>query len=1511
MHIPTFFSRSLIKAWVGLWAGATALAITHTAQATEPFQTPLFLVSQVKPITMLNMSRDHQLYFKLYDDYSDIIDMRTTVGGVANPNYGKSDGDGDGIADGVADTTYTHVFDYYGYFDSYKCYTYSTTDNRFNPVSFSSNKYCNTAPATGQWSGNFLNWASMTRVDAIRKILYGGMRSTDTTSLSVLERAYLPTDAHSFAKYYGGSDLPQLTPFTANISGNALTTGITICNTSTPGTAGYSQVATSAVGALPLLRVARGNYSLWASNERWQCRWAAAITAENLTEVSTTDSQGVVTVEVTEENTDHGTNGNNSAFSGITAYSDSPIDADKLGTGYAAGEYVARVAVCVTGLLAMNSEQNNEKCVGYNNDTVYKPTGLLQEYATTQHFGLITGSYGKNKSGGVLRKQVGVITDEINSNGIFQLPSDGKSIIKTLDSLRIYGYRYGKGLGIYHADSHTVNTPSNAQDDGCVWGQSSFADGQCVNWGNPQAEIYLEALRYLSGATAPQFDSDDSAFISGLDRVATWVDPITPAPAGNYCAPINIVQFDASVNSYDADGLTNVPSSLGSIDDATNLIGTTENIHNNTFFVGEHGTEDKDQLCTPKLITSLASVKGGCPDAPRLEGSYKIAGLAYKARSTGIGSDRQKVKTYGVSLAAAVPNVVVPVPGSSTNKVTILPACRNTEPDPDGNCAIVDFKVVSQSTVNGVSSGRLYVNWEDTEQGGDYDQDMWGVIDYTVTSNSLTVTTNVIASSTPHAMGFGYVVGGTTTDGFYVHSGINGFSGGDCNGCNVSDAATETIFTVGTSTAKLLDPALKFAAKWGGWNDKRNATTGALESQLPAEIQALSAGTYFKVVDPRLLEESLRKVFDALSRTGSSTTVASNSTRIDSDTNIFQALFDSRDWSGRLQAFPINADGSLNANQMQWNTDNTLQPNTTRNIYTYNGSSVAALTPSNFDNAPLLLKSALQLTSETDDVKARLRFRWLLGQAVPELRSRSYVMGDIINSDPAYAGANNQRYNLLPTDYGSATYEDYLLGTEVTTDSPGKAERTKAVFVGANDGMLHAFNAANGQELFAFIPRGVYSKLAGLSRTDYQHTFTVDGPIYVGDVYINHNGVKTWRTLVGGTLGAGGRGAYLLDVTDVLAGTTNEPRVVFDIYAEDTSLTYRNDLGYSTSKMLIVPTAGGTWSAIFGNGTGSVNGTAKLITIDVETPTTSKVIATNTTTANGLSGVALLPNGDGVSTYAYAGDVKGNMWKFDLTSSNRGSWTVDADGDPLIKVIDAEGGEQPITGTPTLGRNAKKMAGSGSNTTPSVMVYFGTGSYSEIADLSSTAVQSIYAIADTNKQILLTESNRSDKLKEKVIATETATLRTVDPDATVMSNNTESFAVEWDDFEGWYLDLKYENAAKGERVIAKPLLLFDRLIVNTFIPEPYQCSNGGSGWLMELTGVGDRFIGLTVLKNNKNQRLLEPIIGDLLPIMSGEQVFIVGSSLTSDLDNLGSALEVFEGQAGAGSRGRMSWRQIK
>jgi type IV pilus assembly protein PilY1 len=303
------------KIQLGFASLCMTFGLVHNAYAA-PAQIPLFQSNAVKPIMMLNMSKDHQMYFKVYDDYSDIT----------NPTGG--------LPDGVPDTTYVTKYEYYGYFDGKKCYQYNAT-GYFEPVALATttDHYCTSG--ANQWSGNFLNWASMTRIDAIRKILYGGYRSTDTATATILERAFIPQDAHAFAKFYDGSDINRLTPFTVPYLQATSATGISICNvTGADTTTGNDASQNNA--RPPLLRVAKGNYSLWASNESRQCQWDAA------------------------------SNANVPLNSGINAYDVAPASnsADKLtaSASYGPGEYIARIKVCVPNYLEDECKQYS-KCI--------------------------------------------------------------------------------------------------------------------------------------------------------------------------------------------------------------------------------------------------------------------------------------------------------------------------------------------------------------------------------------------------------------------------------------------------------------------------------------------------------------------------------------------------------------------------------------------------------------------------------------------------------------------------------------------------------------------------------------------------------------------------------------------------------------------------------------------------------------------------------------------------------------------------------------------------------------------------------------------------------------------------------------------------------------------------------------------------------------------------------------------------------------------------------------------
>jgi type IV pilus assembly protein PilY1 len=158
------------------------------------------------------------------------------------------------------------------------------------------------------------------------------------------------------------------------------------------------------------------------------------------------------------------------------------------------------------------------------------------------------------------------------------------------------------------------------------------------------------------------------------------------------------------------------------------------------------------------------------------------------------------------------------------------------------------------------------------------------------------------------------------------------------------------------------------------------------------------------------------------------------------------------------------------------------------------------------------------------------RLKWLRGDKSNELpdgpfRTRNKVLGDIVNSDPVYVAVSNFGYDRLPD--GTAGKDTYTSFREQNLPD-GIRNRRKMLYIGANDGMLHAFDALTGEEIFAYVPQGVFDNLASLSDPDYTHKYFVDGTAHVGDAYIN----DTWRTILVGTTGAGGRSVFALDITD-------------------------------------------------------------------------------------------------------------------------------------------------------------------------------------------------------------------------------------------------------------------------------------------------------------------------------------------------------------------------------------------
>jgi len=1365
-----------------------------------PAQVPLFLVQSAEPLVMINMSNDHQLFYKAYDDWSDVDE------------------------DGTVDTTYNHGIDYFGYFDSYKCYDYDATNQRFVPQAVSGNKYCN--GVSGAWSGNFLNWATMTRIDTVRKILYGGARSTDSASQTVLERAYLPGDAHSFAKYFKdtGGAIGKLTPWTVS--------EITICNT-TYAADGDSENRTEP----PLIRVAAGNFSLWAANERYQCHWNNK--SELQSDIFNSPNPGT-------------NNGNDPATTGLNAAADNPDwTTNRLGDG----DYVVRVEACVSGLVG------TEKCKGYPSGNL-KPIGLLQEYGDdgATHFGLLTGSYAKNKSGGTLRKNIGPIADEINitTDGTFKTPPSAGNIIGNLSALRISGYDHDPGY---------YNT-----SDSCSWGLGSFSNGHCTNWGNPQSEIYLESLRYLAGASSPNFNANDTAFVNNLISASSWVDPLTN---NNYCAPVRIIQFNASVTSYDNDELSGTSdlAAIGSVTDWTNKVGATngENISGNEFFIGNGTTPTTlDGICTAKTLTALSDAEGLCPEAPRLEGSFDIAGLAYYAHTTSIRTDLVdsdnntadvKVDTYGVTLSPAVPKIEVPVPGGS-GSITILPACRNESVG--GNCAIVDFKVVKPHQEYPVGSGNyighFYVNWEDSEQGGDYDQDMAGTLSYSVNATSITVTTNVFADSTPNKMGFGYIISGTTQDGFHTHSGINYFTAYTdptavltCSDaaidCETGQPPTSVTYSVGSSTASLLKDPLWYAAKWGGFTEDEKNVNG--RPDLAYEWDENGDGmpdNYFFARNPGQLNDQLASVFQAVWETSSASAVVANSVSFQSTTRIYQARFDSKKWTGQLLSFPLDvATGAVLT--AEWDAGVLVSAqdyDTEREILTWDPSATGGI-PFRWADLTASQQGLLHINpaTATGDGLGEERLEYLRGNQYLELsagnggsfRNRDSLLGDNVNSSPAVVGVPNMDYvdtlESTSTTNPNNLYSTFVAANDdidcIDPDGPGgldpvASEREPMVYFGANDGMLHGVSACTGKEWLAYVPNAVMADLPELTSPSYNHQYFVDGAPTVVDAFWSN----AWHTVLVGSLRAGGKAVFALDITDPSQfDETYASQVV--LWEKSSSDTGFGDLGYTFSQPAIVKAEGHGWVAIFGNGFDSASGKAVLYIVDIDDGDLQNAIVLDNGPNNGLATVAPVDtDNDGLVDVLYAGDLQGNLWRLEA-KGNQGFAANNSDS-LLYRAMENSTTPQPITTRPEVGYHPTKASGR--------MVYFGTGKYYQSidGDPNASGVQTMYGIYDDDSQSTITSVTNhtlSNILQRQTVTTQTSsTFGSETHDVRVLSDT----AVNWysasntSGQHGWYLDLP----DTGEKMVANPILRGGRLIFVTTIPSLASCDAGGDSWLMEV-----------------------------------------------------------------------------
>lgn len=723
-------------------------------------------------------------------------------------------------------------------------------------------------------------------------------------------------------------------------------------------------------------------------------------------------------------------------------------------------------------------------------------------------------------------------------------------------------------------------------------------------------------------------------------------------------------------------------------------------------------------------------------------------------------------------------------------------------------------------------------------------------------------------------------------------------------------------------------------------------------------------GEFLKPANSGELEVAFARVANELAAAGAAvSSVSFNSSQLyDTGSLVFQATFQSATWTGDLGAIELNADGSLPTTMSggeevfvtDWNASDELDNMSwsNRNILTYSDASGSwdgvEFTWSNLTSAQkddfykgvdgLDVDSDGTITDFSGGVKdvddAQSLLDYIKGDSSNEVsffRQRTHLLGDIVDSSPVYVGKPQLNWPDFSVNslFGGAgkDYSDYKNNTT----------RTPVVYVGANDGMLHGFEAnlssassSAGDELIAYIPSTVYSSngnkgLHYLSNPYYNHEFYVNQTPTVSDVYIKRDtvGTRDWRTVLVGGMNSGGRGLYALDVSDpsefANPGTNAANVVLWEFTNADDG-----DLGFTYGQPSIVMLPNGKWAAIVSNGYNSDNERAALFILFLEggldgswtlgTDYIKIYAEKNGSTANGgLSTPRVVDmDGDKVADRVYAGDLNGNMWAFDLSDSNPSNWGVAySSGSDKVPLFTAQVGgvPQPITSIPIVAKNGNVVTISDDPSTPTVegnepntLVLFGTGKFLEPSDVNSNTDQmSYYAIWDANSGNV----SRSDLAVRTITNT---TITNVGTGGTDTVRTISGSAIDWSTQKGWYMDF----LATGERVVAPSLLRREILFFNTIIPSSVACSFGGSGWLMSVdydTGLPATFAVFDanndgVIDSNDFGFVGQNVI-DGLPSGSG----VLGNTQYTTTTDSGVAAREVEVGAGA-LEGRLNWSEV-
>lgn len=624
-------------------------------------------------------------------------------------------------------------------------------------------------------------------------------------------------------------------------------------------------------------------------------------------------------------------------------------------------------------------------------------------------------------------------------------------------------------------------------------------------------------------------------------------------------------------------------------------------------------------------------------------------------------------------------------------------------------------------------------------------------------------------------------------------------------------------------------------------------------------------GTYFHPNDPSAIANDLSKALAKVASSvggGSGAGVSALQLSASSPNYVFLSNYNDGVWDGDLQAYTISATGLLSGSGsstgtckssssgggVTWSARDELQlrnlSSDPRVIYTSKGgwgafdTSNSALTTTDFDASKLSQWGSFTATEKSYATRDNL-IMYLRGVDHSELppagsgkyccenqsnnayrlfRDRDYRLGDIVHSTPYYVGTSPFQY----TDSNHKAFKN-----SYTDVAAGK--RNPTVFVGANDGMLHAFDANSGKEKWAFVPSAVVPSLYKLADFSYNsnHQFFVDGQMNVGDVCPSAPSsactAAQWKTILVGGLGEGGRDYFALDITN-----PDSPSLLWEFAAKNP--TDASKLGKSFGTPLIVKIKGGTqagkWVVVFSSGYNNTDEGTHLFVVNAWT---GQLISDIT----GFSGMETSADKSGMGSVAgwtdqgiannevqhvYGGDLNGNVWRFDISSGSSG------DVVKLATLADPAGVRQPITTKPELGEVI-------SGPSKTRIVFAGTGKwmgfYADVPTTTGSAppappapisplwsakqTQSLYAIKD---DLSHTFGNFRSSGAAQMTITGGTTSRSVSYPSAAST-------------QGWFVDFP----GAGERVTIDPELQIGWLSVTTNVPSASDdCVTGGDSF---------------------------------------------------------------------------------